>query len=305
MTARRSFPTASGPSPVRSLAAAVAAQAASNRSVTGHEDHLAGHRARMMREILLRAPAHGGGRLCLLGAGSANDVDLDELAGHFAEVHLVDIDRKAVTQAVKGVSQERRSRVVIHAPVDASGIFHLLDTWSREPPAASAILREADEAPGRVAAALPGPFDVVVSCCLLTQLQLVLLQVIGEQHLRFADLRLALGAIHVRTLTALLAPAGAALLVTDLTSSATFPLDLVEPEDDLGALMGRLLAANNVIYASHPGRLSAEIRRDPALAARFAVKFPVGPWLWHNGPEQIYLVYALEITHRRESLSST
>jgi len=131
-----------------------------------------------------------------------------------------------------------------------------------------------------------------------------LLQVIGEQHPRFAELRLALGAIHVRTLTALLAPTGTALLVTDLTSSATFPFELVEPSDDLGALMGRLLAANNVIHASHPGRLSAEIRRDPVLATQFAVRFPVGPWLWHNGPEQIYLVYALEITRRAPSSSS-
>jgi hypothetical protein len=258
----------------------------------------------MMREILLRAPAEGGGRLCLLGVGSANDVDLDVLADRFAEVHLVDIDRKSVAQAVAKVAEGKRGRLVIHAPVDASGIFHLLDTWSRQAPAQPIIDRAAGDAPGRVAAALPGPFDLVVSCCLLTQLQLVLLQVIGDQHPRFAELRLALGAIHVRTLTGLLAPKGVALLVTDLTSSATFPFDLIEPNDDLGALMGRLLAANNVIYASHPGRLSAEIRRDPELAAHFAVRFPIGPWLWHNGPEQIYLVYALEIVRRPEPVGS-
>jgi hypothetical protein len=140
----------------------------------------------------------------------------------------------------------------------------------------------------------------VVSCCLLTQLQLVLLQIVGEHNPRFGDLRLALGRIHVRTLARLLAPGGVALLVTDLTSSATYPFEMIEPADDLRALMNQLLATDNVIYTAHPGRLSAEIRRDPQLAARYAVRFPVGPWLWHNGPEQTYLVYALEIIRRPE-----
>jgi hypothetical protein len=25
------------------------------------------------------------------------------------------------------------------------------------------------------------------------------------------------------------------------------------------------------------------------------VRFPIGPWLWRNGPNQVLLVYALEI----------
>jgi len=286
---------------MRSLAEAVADQAASNRSGAGHEDHLAGHRARMTREICLRAPPGGTGRLCLLGSGRANDVDLDALTEQFSEVHLVDIDPESLAFAVSRVGEARRSRIVTHAPLDASGIFHRLEGWAKTPPLPSTLAREADEAPRRVTAALPGPFDVVVSCCLLTQLHLVLLQVVGDRNPRFGELRQALGSIHVRTLTSLLGPGGVALLVTDLTSSATFPFELIEPGDDLGALMTRLLAADNVIYASHPGRLSAEIRRDPVLAAQFAVRFPIGPWLWHNGPEQTYLVYALEITRRRES----
>lgn len=285
-----------------SLDAAIARQIASNRSVAGHEAFFAGHRTRLTHEISLRAPEGGRGRLCLLGVGNANDVDLERLAGCFREIHLVDVDRAAVAGAVARLSDVHRSRTVIHAPFDVSGIFDRLDEWSRRPPAPGVIAQEIEAAPARVAAALPGPFDVVVSCCLLTQLQLVLLEVVGDRNPRFDELRTAVSAIHVRTLAELLAPGGVALLATDLTANNTYPLDELPPDADLTALMATLLAAGNVIHAAHPGRLSAEIRRDAALRARYVVGHPVvGPWLWRNGPEWIYLVYALELTARLNS----
>jgi hypothetical protein len=280
------------------LQAAIARQVASNESGRGHERSFAGHRARLTQEILRRAPAHGRGRLCLLGAGNAADVDLDALAARFHEIHLVDIDAKAVRGAVGRTTGRRWDQMRVHAPVDASGIFDRLEGWSDAPPPAHALAAGVEAATSRVVGALPGPFDVVVSCCLLTQLQLVLLEIVGDRNPAFDDLRAALSRIHVRTLTRLLAPDGVALLATDLTGSDTYPLDDLPFDADLGALMTQLLAAGNVIHAAHPGRLSAEIRRDPTLAARYAVRFPIGPWLWHNGPERTYLVYAVEIMAR-------
>jgi hypothetical protein len=277
------------------LSEALDEQVASNRSGIGHEKHFAEHRARLTREIGERAPPGGDGRLCLIGIGNANDVDLEALAPLFREIHLVDIDPEAVGRAVAGVTEARRPRFVVHAPLDASGLFDRLEGWARVPPAPAAISAEVPAAVGRIVGALPGPFDVVVSCCMLTQLQLVLLQMVGDQHPRFEELRTALGRIHVRALAALLAPGGVALLATDLTASATYPLGELPPETDLRALMGELLAAGNVIHAAHPGLLSSEIRRDPHLRAAYAVRFPVGPWLWNNGPDETFLVYGLEI----------
>ena len=285
------------------LTEAVARQVESNRSGVGHEGHFAGHRERLTREIGERAPSGGQGRLCLLGVGNANDVDLEALAAQFREIHLVDLDPEAVGRAVAGVSPARRSRLVVHAPVDASGIFDRLEEWARTPPVPTAIAGEVQAAVGRIVGALPGPFDVVVSCCMLTQLQLVLLEIVGERNPRFEELRAALGRIHVRTLASLLAPGGAALLVTDLTGDRIYPLAGVPPDADLGALMGELLAAGHVIHAAHPGLLSSEIRRDPELRAAYAVRFPVGPWLWHNGPDETFLVYALENPDVRTSLA--
>src|SRR5262249_23472725 len=67
------------------LAQAIAEQVDSNRSGVGHAADFDEHRARLTREIGARAPAGGGGRLCLLGAGNAHDVDLGQLAARFAE----------------------------------------------------------------------------------------------------------------------------------------------------------------------------------------------------------------------------
>ena len=284
------------------LADAVAEQLASNASARGHEAWFAEHRARLTREIAERAPASGGGRLCLLGAGNANDVDLDNLAARFAEVHLVDIDPEAVARAMAGVTEARRGRVIAHAPVDASGVHDQLERWSGEPPATAALDGVVAAAVARVTGALPGPFDVVVSCSLITQLQLVLVQVIGDRNPRFDELRTTLNRAHMRTLAALLAPGGVALLVTDLTATEIYPpLAHVEADADLGKLMSDILATGAFIYAAHPGQLSSELRRDAALRQTFEVRFPIGPWLWRNGPTQVLLVYAIEIRRRSEA----
>jgi hypothetical protein len=114
-----------------------------------------------------------------------------------------------------------------------------------------------------------------------------------------------MNSVHVRALGALLAPAGVALLVTDMTSSQTFPLDQLPPDADLRGVMDDLLASGNLIAAAHPGLLSSEVRRDPALRERFTVRSPIGPWLWRNGPSLTFLVYAPERVPEpsRESLS--
>jgi hypothetical protein len=281
------------------LAAAVAEQIASNTSASGHEASFAAHRARLTKEILERTPTGGRGRLCLLGAGNANDVDLEALAMRFAEVHLVDLDPDAVGRAIARVAPPLRAPLVAHAPLDASGLFDRLESWAANPPALGDIDGIVAGAVARVTGALPGPFDVVVSCSLLTQLQLVLVQVLGDASPIFDGIRTALNRAHMRALGGLLPPGGVALLVTDLTTSALYPpLVHVDEGADLAKLMGDLIAAGHIIYAANPGPLTSEMRRDPALKQAFEVRSPIGPWIWTNGPAQSLLVYAIEIRRR-------
>jgi hypothetical protein len=288
------------------IAQAVAEQVESNRTEVGHAGHFAGHRARLTDEICARAAPAGvagagaGPRLCLLGAGNAYDVDLERLAAHFGEIHLADIDRESLQRVRADAAPEIARRLVLHAPVDLSGVFAELERWSASPPEPARFSSIVDAAVTRVVGALPGPFDVVVSCCLLTQIQLALVQVVGDRNPRFSDLRTLLSRIHVRSLARLTAATGRALLVSDLTSSETYPLDSAGADATLlRALMEHLLSVGNVIYAAQPGLLSAEIRRHPEWSAAYEVGAPFGPWLWRNGPTMTFLVYGLEIAPRR------
>jgi hypothetical protein len=278
------------------LADAVSEQIASNKSAKGHEASFAEHRERLTSEIAARAPESGRGRLCLLGAGNANDVDLEALALRFAEIHLVDIDADAVVQTIMRVPSPARAQLVAQAPLDVSGMFDRFEKWADEPPTPEMLERFVRAAIARITDALPGTFDVVVSCSVLTQLQLVLLQVVGDTNPKFVELRAALNRAHMRALGALIAPGGIGLLVTDLTSNEIYPPLAELPADtDLGKLMSDLIGAGSIIYVANPGPLSAELRRDPQLKKQFSVRFPIGPWIWRNGPDQVLLVYALEI----------
>ena len=296
------------------IAQVLADQVGSNRSAIGHAGHFAGHRARLTEEICARAPPRPPpparrARLCLLGAGNAYDVDLERLAARFDEIHLADLDLESLQRARASAAPEVARRLVLHAPVDLSGVFDELERWAANPPEPARFAAIVDAAVARVVGALPGPFDVVVSCCLLTQLQLSLLQVVGDQNPRFTDLRSLVSRIHVRSLARLLAPAGRALLVSDLTSSDTYPLEDVGADVDadpgvLRPLMEHLLSVGNVIHAAHPGLLSAEIRRQPEWSAAYQVSAPFGPWLWRNGPTMTFLVYGLEIAPRRAPVAA-
>src|SRR6478609_2818558 len=101
-------------------------QRASNASGLPYYDVFASHRlqqTRLIRGSGARGQGSGGERVCVLGAGNAYDLELEELLTVFAEVHLVDIDADAVRGARSRVPEGPRQRVFAHAPVDLSGWF--------------------------------------------------------------------------------------------------------------------------------------------------------------------------------------
>ena len=144
-------------------------QRASNQSGLPHFDAFRGHREALTR--LLGGAARGESeRLCVLGAGNAFDLELEELLTRFAEVHLVDIDAAAVARARQRVPEGPRSRLLAHAPLDLSGMFQDIERWGRMQVTPQELMAAPAAGAKRIAAALPGPFDVVASTCLLTQL---------------------------------------------------------------------------------------------------------------------------------------
>jgi hypothetical protein len=269
-------------------------QRASNASGLSHFEAFRTHRARTSR-LIVDAATTPEPTLCVLGAGNAYDLELEALLATFSRLHLVDIDVAAVARARARVPEPLSARLFTHAPLDLSGTFHDLERWARMEVTPRELMAAPATGARRIADALPGPFDVVVSSCLLTQLQLSLLTVLGDHHQLFAALRELLTLTHLRTLAALTKPEGRALLVTDLCEASAFPRGRPRGDDDLAPLMAELVAAGHVIHSSHPQLIRLTLAHDPLLSRAFAPAEQSAPWLWHNGPERRFLVYGLTL----------
>ena len=260
-------------------------------------ERYAGHRAQVTAAILRLAPGPGaGGRLCLLGAGNANDLDLARLAAQFDEVHLVDIDPASLSRATGRQERDVRAKLRCHAPVDLSGLFRQIDGGRVRQSSTETLVATGT---AEVLAQLPGRFDVVVSGCVLSQMSWVLGQTCERDPAALpaplAHLEQALLTIHLRTMLGLVAPAGTALLVADLVSSEAYPLDDLEPDADLAALVQQLSEARIAFTVCNPALIKQILRRDPVLATSCSPPEVGTPWLWTGSKDLTYLVYPMRL----------
>jgi hypothetical protein len=250
----------------------------------------AAHRARFTETVRAQL-ARPGGRLCVLGAGACNDLDLAALAGDdaFAEIHLVDIDGKALARAVARQEAPVRARLHRHGEIDLAGLStRRLARWKRAPPDEAELEATASATLDGLLARLPGPFDVVVSACVLTQMAFALREALGERHPALEAARRALMRTHLSTLVSLTDAGGTALFVSDLVSSNFYPLDELPPDAELAQVVRDVVASGAGYYAANP-----ELVR--ALLAEAGEPEMLPPWLWTGPLARTYLVYALRL----------
>ena len=272
-------------------------QARFNLSTRSHWEHFAAHRAQV-EQLLLPDCTHPAGRLCVLGAGNCNDLDLPRLAGRFDEIHLVDLDPAAVAQAVQRQGVEGSPQIRLHAPVDLTGIADALGSWRGRPPAAGAIdtvIRQAADAPHP---AFGGPFDVVLSPCILSQIVGYARDALGRSHARCVDLRLAVRQRHLRLIVDLLAPGGSGLIVSDLATAGSGHA-LAGPSAGsshaLDSVVKKLINRRDAFAGLDPDAVQAGLRHDPRIGPLVGdVRF-IRPWLWTLGLEKAFLVYAIRL----------
>ena len=92
----------------------------SNRQTRDAWKRCAAHR-RKIHALISAAGCAEGSRLCVLGAGNCNDLDLRSLEREFAEIHLVDLDREAIAAGIARQQLAGSSQLVVNAPCDLSG----------------------------------------------------------------------------------------------------------------------------------------------------------------------------------------
>jgi hypothetical protein len=247
----------------------------------------AAHRARLTAAVLASAGKRAG-RLCVLGAGNCNDLDLPQLGEVFDEIHLVDVDGKALARAVARQPAATRARLYRHE-VDLSGLpARRLARWKRVPPTGDDLDAAANAALDTILGRFAAPFDVVASTCVLTQMAFALTTSLGERHPMREPIRFGLMRTHLSTLVGLTMAGGTALFATDLVSSTTYPLEGLPPERALMDVMREVVDAGTGYFAANPEIVAGLLEEvgPPEL---------LEPWLWTGPLARTYLVYAMRI----------
>jgi hypothetical protein len=268
-------------------------QAGNERGRTLHALY-ATHRNRSTHAAIDLVPATPGARLCWLGAGNANDIDLPALTPHFGQIHLVDLDPVALEHARARQPSEVQAHLSLHAPVDLTGLYAELD--ARPTPPATVADVEALIQPGtdRLRAQLPAGCDLVVSGCVMSQLGVGLRRQLGDHHPLLTFVENAMMIIHLRALVLAAAPGARCLIVNDLTNSDHEPR-LCEPEAalELDTLSDRLIHDQRVFSTVNPIYLRRLLRHDPVLRPLVAGTRLGAPWLWTGAEDVTYLVAPL------------
>jgi len=265
-------------------------------------DLYAPHRHRVTR--LLTQAAALDARLCVLGAGNCNDLDLPTLLQAYAQVHLVDLDGLALQTGLAAQRCAETHRIHLHGEADLSGIADRLALGTPEQPLSDAELglrltKLANPPP----LDLPSPFETVASVCLLTQLIHGLELGLGPRHPRFVEMILRLRSRHVNLLLELTRPGGTAVLVLDFVSSQTCSELPTTPEPQLFEKAVELINRRNFFTGANPFLIRHLFESDPALAPVVESVQMTAPWLWDFGP-RMYLVCAILVRRKPAAPSS-
>lgn len=261
---------------------------------------LYGPHRRRVTDLLAVNCDEPGRRLCVLGAGNCNDLDLARLLARFEDVHLVDLDGEALADGIARQGLDGSPRIRLHGGVDVTGALPLLAELSpATAPDDDRWPSWLDRAVSATAAGLPGPFDVVASVGLLTQLIDAVGLTLGTDHPRFLELVQAVRIRHLRLLLELARPGGAAVLLTEVVSSDTCPELPRIPEAELPQALVRLIGEHNFFTGANPFVLLRLFQTDPVCSQLAAEARLSHPWIWQF-THRFYAVCAIRVRLRSE-----
>ncbi|MGH7192173.1 MAG: hypothetical protein ACREJM_01420, partial [Candidatus Saccharimonadales bacterium] len=233
-------------------------------------------------------------RLCVLGAGNCDDLELSALSRAYRESHMVDIDADALARGLDRLPASERQAWRLHGGVDLTGCWQFLGNRRRGELMSDAEINEvitccaAWQPPP-----LPGPFDVVASTCVNSQLIESAVLELGPSHPRLLEVVLPLRSNHLKLMSRLLVPGGRGVLITDFVSSETLPTLRNAGEPDWPALLDEITAGGNFFHGLNPRSLLAVFQSDRVLAASAADPRITGCWRWQQAT-RVYAVVAIE-----------
>jgi len=250
-----------------------------NRESRNGWDLYAHHRDRVTSLLLDAAAYQPAGRLCVLGAGNCNDLDLQRLLVRFRQIELVDLDGDslAVGCGQQGLGQD--ARIVLHPDVDLTGIYPGLSAFRTPAPSASEIDALAAAARSAGFPMIPSAGDVVASVGLLSQLVDSILTTVPDPQ-RALPLIQSVRHRHLVLLAQQTRPGGTGVLVTEVVSSDTAEDLPTVPEHALPDFLADQLARRNFFTGLHPGVILESFRTASDLAELVDGVRAAPPWKW-------------------------
>lgn len=229
-----------------------------------------------------------------MGAGNCNDLELPRLLDQFEQVHLVDIDPAAQNEATERQGVWKHPGLYLHAPTDLTDIAEIVSTWKARPPTIADVRMAVRVSDAASTPDLGGPFDLVLSSCVLSQLVAYATDTLGgEDHPGFKLLVRAIRTRHLRLMLDLLKPGATGLLICDLVSSDSLDTLPRVAEHELPGLIQKVARDGNFFSGLFPDAVLAAMRSEPDIAARIDEPKLLSPWLWRLGPARSFLVYAI------------
>ena len=237
-----------------------------NRSTRKNWDFFSRHRNRIMD--LLGAESRRQGKAAILGAGNCNDLDLRQLASECGEVHLFDLDREAMEQALRRQGVPEGSNIRLRDDLDLSGLG--------DPEPANVDTPATD-------------FDLVVSTCVVSQLLETVSRLHPPGHGRDRTM-LRVRNAHVRLLTDLIAPGGTGIVVTDMAEADSGP-GADDPREPVSSREREQM--ERYFLGLDPRGLEAALRAVPHAEESLQGVKQVEPWTWQLDAVRHYLVHAV------------
>lgn len=249
-------------------------------------------------DLICLTPQPASARLCILGAGNCNDLDLPRFTGRFAQVHLVDLDRQAMAKGVQRQSPLAPASISLHGEVELTGILKTLATWERYRPGRESIAHCIREARAFAGLPFPGRFEVAASICLLSQLIDTVVSVTGSGAVP-RELVETLRQRHLRLLAELLLPGGVGYLVTDYAFEPGRARPARETSPEPGSAAG---ASNNAFLGVNPRELCESVSNDAVLRKQVRHARVSPSWLWRQNPRRTLRVCAIQFQKIEETV---
>ena len=251
-----------------------------NQSTNSHWNLYDSHR-QSVQDLITSVPHISSARLCVLGAGNCNDLDLNRLIRYFSEIHLVDLDSKALERGVSQQKLIKHKKIKLHGGIDVTGIFPTLKSWSASKKTSTFLHHCIRQALNFTGLPFLGSFEITISTCLLTQIIDSIVFISSLKHPPM-ELLQALRIRHLRLLAELLVPDGVGLIVTDFS--------YVKENNQIATDSRSFLGVS-------PEDLYSLTVTDNVLSSMVQKSRIISPWLWRLNPKCTLKVGAVQF-HR-------